>query len=241
MPAMHHEAAVFAAPHQLAFDVEPEMRGFVQRRMERPERNHRAALRRLVEVELLSSSKSSGTSFHGNIFAQRMDAFRPAVRQNQTLRIADDPPVRCPPGPEFPFRPIRAPARPREMLSIFGIVAGSSAATLQSRWSASKAKLCATRNLPEKGRSSAPMLMTYRASRSRKTYWQIRLHRRRAQRKRPGVSLAQSARWIAAPNFSFNCWSLFASDHVSFPSPRLHSRALERGSAQPLKWRLISP
>ena len=48
--AMHHEAAILAAAHHLALDVEAEMRGLVERGMEGAERNDGAAFRRLVEL-----------------------------------------------------------------------------------------------------------------------------------------------------------------------------------------------
>ena len=62
---MHHETAVFAPAHHLAFDVKPEMRRLIQRGMERPERHHHTTFRWVVELELSFLSNPAGTSFHG--------------------------------------------------------------------------------------------------------------------------------------------------------------------------------
>ena len=78
-PAMHHESAVLAATHHLAFDVEPEMRRLVQSGMERPERHHGAALRRIVKLELALLIEALGHLVPGHVFSQRMHAVRPAV------------------------------------------------------------------------------------------------------------------------------------------------------------------
>src|SRR5271165_5198316 len=85
--AMDHEAAILAAAHHFAFDVKAEVGGFVERRMKRTERNHGAAFGRLAKLEFPIFVVAVGHFIPGEIFAQRMPAFRPAVRQDQALGI----------------------------------------------------------------------------------------------------------------------------------------------------------
>ena len=86
--AVHHEAAILAAAHHLALDVEPEMGRLVERRVERPEGHDRAALRRLVELELAVLVEALRHLVPGNVLAQRMHAVGPAVGQHEPLRVA---------------------------------------------------------------------------------------------------------------------------------------------------------
>ena len=62
-----------------------------------------------------------------------------------------------------------------EMLSIFGSSGGQIDQHAAEQVVFVESEIVRNEKLPEKGRSSAPMLMTYRASRSRKKYWQTPL------------------------------------------------------------------
>ena len=84
---MHHEAAVLAAAHHFAFDVEAEVGGLVKSGMEGPERNHRAAGGRRIEFVRRDFRRSrSGTSFQGTSLRSGC-VVRPAVGQHKSLWV----------------------------------------------------------------------------------------------------------------------------------------------------------
>ena len=106
--AMHHEPAILAAAHHLAFDVEPEMRRLVERGMERPERHHHAAFRRLVERELALLVEAVRHLVPGHVFAQRMHAVGPAVGQHQPFQVAVAHRLDADQVADFALGPVRA-------------------------------------------------------------------------------------------------------------------------------------
>ena len=85
--SMDHEAAVFAAAHHLAIDVEAEVGRLIQGRVEGAEGHHHAAVGRVVEVEGPVLVVVGRDGVPGIIAAQRMNAVRPAVRQDQALGV----------------------------------------------------------------------------------------------------------------------------------------------------------
>ena len=122
--AMHHEPAVLAAAHHLAFDVEPEMRRLVQRGMERPEGHHHAAFRRLVELELallVVALRAPGSRAH----LCAADARRRASRRAAPAASGSGgPPARCRPGRGSRARPSWRRARRRRCCPPSGLSAG---------------------------------------------------------------------------------------------------------------------
>ena len=111
--AMHHEAAILAAAHHLAFDIEAEMRRLVESGMEGAERHDRASLRRIVEFEFavfVEALPGLDSTAHLCAADARLRASRPAAR---AVSDSDVPPARCRAGRAFRVPPSWRPGPSR--------------------------------------------------------------------------------------------------------------------------------